>query len=66
MGEKNLKFKLKKIVSDFAEHVKNKPELLFNSNNYEETFLDFCDEDDKLFFRKLSRISQFLLVISTL
>ena len=50
-GEKGSKVKQKKIVNAFAEHVKNKPELLFKSKNYEETFIDFGDEDDKLLFR---------------
>ena len=53
VGEKDSKVKLKKIVNAFAEHAKNEPELLYNSKNYEETLLDFCDQEDKILLKTM-------------
>ena len=52
-GWKDAQVKLKKIVNAFSEHAKNEPELLYNSKNYEETLLDFCDQEDKILLKTM-------------
>ena len=37
----------------FAAHAKDNPELLFNSENYEETFITFLKEEDKILYRRI-------------
>ena len=53
VGEKDFKVKHKKIVIAFAAHAKDNPDLLFNYKNYEETFINFCEEKDKILYRKM-------------
>ena len=53
MREKGLKVKHKKIVTAFSVHAKDNPELLFHSKNYEETFMNFLDEEDKMVYKRI-------------
>ena len=50
---KELKVKHKTIALAFANQVKKHPDILFKSKNYEETFTNFCDENDQHLYREM-------------
>ena len=52
---KELKVKHRAIALAIADQVKKHPEILFNFKNYEETFTNFCDENDQQLNREMIR-----------
>ena len=51
--DKDLKLQHKAVVKAFADKVKTEPKILYNSQNYEETFLSFCPESERHSYLKI-------------
>jgi hypothetical protein len=43
-SDKDLKVRHRKTELSFANSVKENPDILYKSKNYEETFMNFCEE----------------------
>ena len=50
---KELKVRHRSIALAFANQVKKDPDILFKSKNYEETFTNFCDENDQHLYKEM-------------
>ena len=46
-NDKTLKVKHRSTALAFTNHVKKHPEILYESKNYNETFVNFCEESDR-------------------
>jgi hypothetical protein len=48
-------FKVKHLATAklFASKMKENPEPIFKSTNYEETFIDFCEDSEKHLYRRI-------------
>ena len=51
--DKELKVKHRTTALAFATKVKEHPKILFESKNYEETFMNFCEENDQNLYKKM-------------
>ena len=52
-GQKEAKKKHHETAISFANHVKTNPELLLKSKNYEETFLNYCEDNGQESYREI-------------
>ena len=52
-ASKDFKVKHRTTAKSFASKVKENPDVIFKSTNYEETFIDFCEESEKPLYRRI-------------
>ena len=52
-SDKEFKVRLRTTELSFANAMKENPDILFKSENYEETFLNFSEENDKELYLQL-------------
>ena len=50
---KDFKVKHAELVKTFRNEMKEKPQIIFKSDNYEQTFLDFCEDSDKPLYERI-------------
>ena len=51
--DKELKVKHRNTALAFANKVKEHPKILLESKNYDETFMNFCEEKDQNLYKKM-------------
>ena len=49
----DFKVKHKATAKTFVSQMKDNPETIFKSTNYEDTFIDFCEDSDKPLYRRI-------------
>ena len=52
-SNKDFKVKHREIVKTFISEMKANPEIIFKSRNYENAFLEFCEESDKPLYLRI-------------
>ena len=52
-AHKDFKVKHKTTAKSFESKVKEKPEVIFKLTNYEDTFIDICEESEKPLYRRI-------------
>jgi hypothetical protein len=51
--DKDFKARHKASANYFVKKMQSSPELLIRSRNYEETFLNYCEESDKDIYKEI-------------